>query len=111
MQEVAGITMSGREERVGVVFRDLHDGLMLPARTLEHLILTGIRVARQMSNVGDVHGAGHVIAGITEVPFENILHDVRAEIADVCKMVHGRTAGVHFYDSGRMGEKRVAGMR
>ena len=83
---------------------------MFPARALEHFVLTGIRVARQVPDVGDVHGAGHVVAGIAEVALEDVLHNICAEIPDVRKMVHGRTAGIHFDHSGRMGTERIAGM-
>ena len=83
---------------------------MFPARALQHFVLAGIRVAGQVTDVGDIHGAGHVVAGIAEIAVENILHDVRAEVADMCKMVHGRAAGIHFDDAGRMGTERIAGM-
>ena len=88
------------EERVGIEFRDLHDRLVLAARALEHLVLALVRVGGQMAHVGDVHHALDVIARIAQVFFQNILHDVAAQIADVREVIHSGAAGVHLHDVG-----------
>ena len=91
------------EERVGIELGDLHDGLVLTLRALDHLVLALIGVARQVADVGDVHDAVHAVARKTQVLFQHILHDVGAQVADVGKVVHGRAAGVHLHMAGRMG--------
>ena len=50
------------EKGIGVEFCDFHDGLVLPAGTLEHLILAGIRVGSQMAYVSDVHDTFDIVA-------------------------------------------------
>ena len=84
------------EEGFCIELRDLHDGLVLALRAFEHLVLAGVPVAGQMSDIRDIHDARHVISGIAKVFLENILHDVAAEIADMRVMVHSRSAGVHL---------------
>ena len=95
-----------REERIGIVFRDFHDGLVLPTGALEHLVLAGIGIRGQMAHVGDIHDALDVIPGIAQSLLQHILHDVGAQIADVGKVVHRGTAGVHFYLLGMVGDKQ-----
>ena len=84
------------KERVGVEPRDLHDGLVLAAGALEHLVLAGVGVARKVADVRDVHRARHVVAEVAQRLFEHVLHDVGAQVADVGEVVNGRAAGVHF---------------
>jgi hypothetical protein len=47
-----------------------------------------------MTDVGDVHNSGHVIPGVTEIFLKHVLHNVRADVADMCEMVYSRSAGV-----------------
>ena len=84
------------EKSVGIELRNLHDGLVLAARALEHLVFAGVGIAGKVADVRDVHGAGHVIAEVAQGFFQHILHDVRAQVADVRIVVHGWAAGVHF---------------
>ena len=84
------------KEGIGIELGDLHDGLVLAAGALEHLVLALIGIGGQMADVGDVHDALDVIAGIAQVLFKNVLHDVRAEVSDVRKVIHSRAAGVHL---------------
>ena len=91
------------EERVGVVLRDLHDGLVLAAGALEHLVLALVGVGCQVADVGDVHDAVDVIAREAQVLLEHVLHDIGAEVADVGKVVDGRAAGVHLHMAGGVG--------
>ena len=83
---------------------------MLALSTFQHFVFTGIAVRGQMTDVGDVHGALDVVAGIGEILFKHVLHDVGAEVADVCKVINGRTAGVHGHFARLMGDEFVAGM-
>ena len=91
------------EERVGIELGDLHDGLVLALGALDHLVLALVGVARQVADVGDVHDAVHAVARKAQVLFQHVLHDVGAQVADVGKVVHGRTAGVHLHMVRRMG--------
>ena len=50
-----------------------------------------------MTDVGDVHDAQNVIARVAQVFFKHILHDVGAQVADVCVVIDGGTAGVHTH--------------
>jgi len=84
------------EERVGVELGDLHDGLVLAAGALEHLVLALIGIRGQMADVGDVHDALDRIPGVTQILFQHILHDIAAEVADMGKMIDRGAAGVHF---------------
>ena len=99
------------KERIGVILRDFHDGLVFPAGALEHFVFAGVRVGRQMADVRDVHDALDVIPQIAEKFLQHIFHDVGAEVADVCKVVDGRPAGIHgdLTGDGRM--KRLAAVR
>ena len=45
------------EERAGIEFRDLHDGLVLALCALEHLVLAFVGVRGQVADVGNVHNA------------------------------------------------------
>ena len=75
MQFVAGSTTSGRfdiqlcavgEKGIGVELCNLHDRFVLPARAFEHFVLTGIGIAGQVTHIGDVHHALHVVPLHTE---------------------------------------------
>ena len=92
-----------REKRVGVVFGDLHHGLVLPLRALEHLVLALVGVGGQVAHVRDVHHAVHVVAGVAQVLLQHVLHDVGAQVADVGKVVHRGAAGIHFHMAGGVG--------
>ena len=93
------------EERVGVELCDLHDRFVLAAGALEHLVLALICVGGQMADIRDIHNALHGIARVTEVFFQHILHDIAAQIADVCKVIDRRAAGIHFDQLRVIGDK------
>ncbi len=97
-----------REKRLGVKIGDFHDGLVLSAGTLEHFIFSRVGVARQVSDVGDIHDAFDVVAVVAEIFFENVFHNIGTQVADVGKMVHGRAAGVHGDLARRVGDERLA---
>ena len=51
-----------------------------------------------MADIGDVHDTVDVVAFIAESAFfQDILHNITAQVSDVRKMINGRSAGVHFY--------------
>ena len=91
------------EKRVGVILGDLHDGLVLTLGALEHLILALIGIRGQVSHVGDVHDAVHVVSGVAQVFLQHVLHDIGAQVADVGKVVHRGAAGVHLHMAGGVG--------
>ena len=84
------------KEGIGIELGDLHDGLVLAAGALEHLVLALIGIGGQMADVGDVHDALDRIPGVTQILFQHILHDIAAEVADMGKMIDRGAAGVHF---------------
>ena len=93
------------EKGVRVKLGDLHDGLVLPAGALEHLVLPGVRVRTQVAHVGDVHHPVHIIARPAQELLQHILHDIGAQVPDVGKVVHRRAAGVHLHTTRDMGGK------
>ena len=84
------------EESVGVELRDFEDSLVLALCARDHLVLAGVSVAREVTNVGDVHNALYVVAREAQVLLEHVLHNVGAEVADVGVVVDGGAAGVHI---------------
>ena len=70
---------------------------MFSLRTLEHLVLAGIRIARQMSHICDIHDALDIISHIAERLFEQIFHDIASQIPNMCVVIHGRSTGIHRY--------------
>ena len=48
-----------------------------------------------MSNVGDVHNTGKVIAVALEGPAQQIHKYVCAHVSNMCIAVNGRSAGIH----------------
>ena len=91
------------EEGIGVELGDLHDGLVLPAGALEHLVLALVGIGGQVAHVGDVHDPVHIVAHIAQVLLQHILHDVAAEVADVGKVIHRGAAGIHLHVARRVG--------
>ena len=80
---------------IGVILGDLHDRLMFPARAFQHFIFTRIGIAGQVSDVGDIHHPLDLISGVAQIPIQNVLHDIGAQISDVRIVVHGGSAGIH----------------
>ena len=91
------------EKGIGVELGDLHNGLVLPFGTLEHLILAGVRVGAEVSHVGDVHDPVDAVSGIAQEFLQHILHDIAAQVADMGEVVHRGAAGIHFHVAGGMG--------
>ena len=95
------------EESIGVVLRNLHDGLMLPLGALQHFILAGVRVGGQVAHIGDVHDPFYIVPNITQILIQHILHNIGAQIANVGEMIHCGAAGIHLYDVGVVGYKQL----
>ena len=93
------------KELFGVELRDFHNGLLFALCALEHLVLARVGITCQVTNVGDVHNAGNVVAAVTEVAVEDIFHNVGAQITDVRKVIHRRAAGVHAHLAGLVGNE------
>lgn len=70
---------------------------MLTLCTGKHLILSGICIARQMSDIRNVHTTLHIISRISQILLQNILHHIAAEITDVGEMIYGRSTSVHLH--------------
>ncbi len=68
---------------------------MLALCAFQHLIVARISVACKMTDVGDIHDTLNVKSCKAQIFFENILHNIAAQIAYMSVMIHGRTAGVH----------------
>ena len=99
------------EESVGIVFRDLHDGLVFPFGALDHLILAGIRIGGQMTHIGNIHHPLHRVTQIAQALFQHILHNIGAQIADVRIVVYRGAAGVHLDQVGVIGYEQLLLMR
>ncbi len=95
------------EKSVRVKLCDLHHGLVLPLRALEHLILPGIRIGGQMPHICDIHNALHVIPHVAQGLLQHILLDIAAQIADMGKMVDCGAAGVHGHLPVLIGNKSL----
>ena len=96
--DVQFITIS--KKSIGVKLGNLHNGFVLPAGALEHLVLAGVRVRSQVTHIGDVHHPLDVVAIIAQCLFQHILHDVGTQVADVGIVVHRWAACVHFHNVG-----------
>ena len=48
-----------------------------------------------MSDIRDIHDTLHIISDVTKRLLEHILHNITAQIADMCEVIHRRSAGVH----------------
>ncbi len=95
------------EKGVCIVFRYIHNALVLALCALEHLVLAGVPVRGEVADVGYIHNALYVVAEEAEVLFQHVLHDIAPQISDMCKVVHRRAAGVHLHDIGVVGLKLV----
>ncbi len=58
-----------------------------------------------MAHVGDIHHALDRIALIAQELFQDILHDIAAQVADMGEMIDRRAAGIHFDKIGVIGDK------
>ncbi len=93
------------EKSVGVEFRDLHNGLVLAARAFQHFVVARVAVAREVTDVRYVHNAGNVVPRVTQISVEYVLHNIRAQIADVGIVIYRRTAGIHLDLAGLAGDE------
>ena len=59
-----------------------------------------------MAHVGDVHDPLDIVAGVAQGLLQHVLHNIGAQIADVGKMVHRGSAGVHLHLVGMVGDEQ-----
>ncbi len=77
------------EKRVLVNLREVRQGRARLARTADRLVV----------HVGEIHHPLHREAARFEMPLQQVLEDVGAEIADVRVIINRRPAGVHLHAS------------
>ena len=82
------------DEGVGVELRDLPRRLARAPRPLLHLVLAGIGIGGQMTDVGDVHHVPHAVAVPLEHAFQQVLEEEGPVVADVLIVVDGGAARV-----------------
>ena len=82
---------------VGVKGSQLAHRLVLAPGAQKHLVFAAVGVVGKVPDVGDVHHPRHVIAQIAQRLFQHVFHQVGAQVADVCKVIHGGAAGVHLH--------------
>jgi len=72
---------------------------VLPSRAAPFsiLVFAAVGVAGEVADIRDVHHVPHPEALVQQGPLEDVLEDVRAEVADVGVVVDGRPAGVHAH--------------
>ena len=85
------------KKRLTVKLRDLHHGLVLTLRSCQHLILAGIRITGQMTHICNIHTTLHIIACISQILLQYVLHHITAKVANVCKMIDRRSTCIHFH--------------
>ena len=68
---------------------------MLTLCTFEHFILALVGIGGQVTDVGNIHNALDVVAGVAEILFQNVFHNIGAQVADVSKVVDRWAAGIH----------------
>ena len=78
---------------------------MLALSAFEHLIVARIGVGGKMSYVRNIHNSRYVVARVTKIFLEYILHNICAEISDMRVMINRRAAGVHIDLALGMGDK------
>ena len=82
------------QKGVGIELRDLPRSLAGSARAFFHLVLAGVGVGRQMTDVGNVHYVVDTIAVPFERAAQHVLENERPVVADVLVVVDGGTARV-----------------
>ena len=84
------------KEGICIEFCHFHNGFMLPGGALEHLVLAGIGIGRQVAYVCDIHDPLHTVAHITQALLQHILHNIGAQIADMGIVIDRGATGIHF---------------
>ena len=81
----------------GIKPGDIHNGFMFSLGACQHLILSGIPVTGQMPHVCNIHNPLHIISCKTKIFFQNIFHNITSQVADMGKMIHRRSTGIHSH--------------
>jgi hypothetical protein len=90
------------EEVLRVELGNLPRRLARAARALLHLVLAGVGIRGQVTDVGDVHDVTHLKAVPAQYALQHIFEQERAEVADVLIVVDGRTARIEPDRAGRL---------
>ena len=90
---------------IRIISGDIHHTLMFSSGPGKHLILTGIPIAGKMTHIRDIHHPFHIVAHIAQIFFQNIFHNIAAQIADMGKMIYSGTTGIHPHLSFFIGGK------
>ena len=80
---------------LGIMARDIPDGLRLFGRHLLHLVFARIGIVGQMADIRNVNDMGELIALIRQHPSQRVGKDIRAHIADMRIIINSRPAGIH----------------
>ena len=88
-------------KRVPMCLGKLPDVLALAPGADDHFVLALVGVAGEVADIRDVHNVADVVAGPQQHALEDVLEDIRAEVADVGVVVDGRSAGVEADLAGR----------
>ena len=95
------------KECVRIQLCNLHHRLMLSLCTFKHFILTCVSIAGKVSDIRYIHHTFYVISNIAKCFFQQIFHNVASQIANMRKMVHCRTTGVHRHLAVLVRNKRL----
>ena len=80
---------------LGIMARDIPDGLRLFGRHLLHLVFAGIGIVGQMADIGNVNDVGELVALIRQHPPQRVGKDIRAHVADMRIIINRRPARIH----------------
>ena len=94
------------KESIGIEPGDIHNRLILPLGTLEHLVFTGVGIGCQMAHVCNIHNALDIIAAVAQCLLQHVFHDIGTQVANMGIVVHRRTTGIHLDNVGVIGNKQ-----
>ena len=79
---------------LGIMARDVPNGLRFLRRHFFHLVFACIRIVGQMPDIGDVDDMGQLIALVGQHAAQRVGKDISAHIADMWVIIHRRSAGI-----------------
>ena len=82
-------------KRICIKLGNIHNRLVFSLGSGEHLVLSGIAITGEMTNIRDVHNTLHIITNIAQMLFKDIFHNVTSQISNVCIMINCGAACVH----------------
>ncbi len=93
-------------ECLGIMLRDVPDSFTFFCRAFLHLVLSAISIIRQMTDISYVHDVRDIIAVSAQDTFQNVLEEVRPEVADMGIVIDCRATGIEPDVIIRQGGKR-----